>query len=147
MLQLNQSKTTNTVAFYPDTPITSSAIVSVVFSGSQDYDRNPTRFIGDIISNYKTTPWVISEISGSSLPNASGFYTLHIYEGIDDSPYIWNLTDVAWNLLNETWDNANFVRAGEYLATERAFNSGSDVTPITQYVSPNENGAYTTYLG
>jgi hypothetical protein len=73
MLQLNKSQTTNTVAFYPDTPITGSA-VSVRFTGSQDYDRHNTEFDGSVISNLNNTPWVIAQIAGTTLPSASGIY-------------------------------------------------------------------------
>jgi triosephosphate isomerase len=50
-------------------------------------------------------------------------------------------------MANTTWDDAIFNKVGDLITTVRAFVSGSDVTPITQYVSPNENGAYTTYIG
>ena len=147
MLQLSKNQATNTVAFYPNALITSSAVTSVYFSGSQDYDRFPSTFTGNIISNYLTTPWVVVEVSGSSLPTPTGFFTYNIYEYSVGDLYIWNLTNVDWDSLNDTWDAAGAVTIGNLLATERAFNSGSDVPVFTQYVSPDENGTYTTYLG
>jgi hypothetical protein len=35
----------------------------------------------------------------------------------------------------------------ELIYSDRAFISGSNEDSITQYVSPNENGTYTTYNG
>jgi hypothetical protein len=147
MLQLNKSQTTNTVAFYPDTPITGSA-VSVRFTGSQDYDRHNTEFDGSVISNLNNTPWVIAQIAGTTLPSASGFYTLNVYELLPAALVEWENATFKWDQYSQTWDNAQRdPTPGDLLTTLRAFNSGSDVTPIAQYVSPNENGAYTTYIG
>ena len=145
MLQLNKSQTTNTVAFYPDSPI-SGSVVQVRFSGSQDYDRNPSTFDGDVISNVANTPWVIAQISGSSLPSASGFYTFDVYE-LDIALLVWNTTTIDWEDANTQWQEAKSTTTFDLLTTLRAYNSGSDVPEFTQYVSPNENGAYTTYIG
>jgi len=144
MLQLNKSLATNTVAFYPEV-VTSASLV--YFSGSQDYNRNTASFSADVISNYLTSPWVISQISGSSLPDASGFYTFNIYEYITGTPLIWDQVDVEWQLETSVWDSAAGFSIGDLLTTERAFNSGSDGSTFTQYVSSNENGYYTTYIG
>ena len=144
MLQLNKSQTTNTVAFYPDSPI-SASVIQVRFSGSQDYDRSPTTFDGTVISNVANTPWVISQVSGSSLPAASGFYTLDVYELAIDL-LVWNTATIDWEDANTQWQETKSITEFDLLATLRAYNSGSDVPEFTQYVSPNENGAYTTYL-
>ena len=145
MLQLNKSQTTNTVAFYPDSPI-SESVAYIRFSGSQDYDRNPSTFDGNVISNVANTPWVIAQISGSSLPSASGFYTLDAYE-LGTTVAVWNLTTEDWEDANTNWESAVTFSTIDLLTTLRAYNSGSDVPEFTQYVSPNENGAYTTYIG
>lgn len=145
MLQLNKSLPTNTVAFYPDSPI-SASIVDIRFSGSQDYDRSALVFQADVISNVATTPWVVAQFTGSSLPTASGFYTLDVYE-LTTSFTIWNLANENWEDVNQNWESYETVQTADKLTTLRAYNSGSDVPEFTQYVSPNENGAYTTYLG
>lgn len=147
MIQLNQSQATNTVALYPDStynPV-DPTIVAVKFSGSQDYDRFPTSFLGDIYSN--NSPWIVVQISGSVIPNPSGQYTLTAYQVTNAGPAIWNTFDEEWQLATTTWNNAIYDELGEVITTVRAFVSGSDVTPITQYVSPDEDGAYTTYIG
>ena len=146
MLQLNQSQATNTVALYPDsTYYTTSSLVAVRFSGSQDYDRFATTFTASIYSN--NSPWIVVQITGSSVPNPSGQYTLQAYQLIATGSGVWNTFDQEWQLANTTWDDATFEQLGDLITTIRAFVSGSDVTPITQYVSPDENGAYTTYIG
>ena len=146
MLQLNQSQATNTVALYPDsTYYTTSSLVAVRFSGSQDYDRFATVFSASIYSNI--SPWIVVQVTGSSIPNPSGQYTLQAYQFIATGSGVWNTFNQEWELANTTWDDATFEQLGDLITTVRTFVSGSDVTPITQYVSPDENGAYTTYIG
>jgi hypothetical protein len=146
MLQLNQSQATNTVAFYPDVPITSSA-TQIKFSGSQDYDRSASFWYANVVSNATVTPWVIAEFNGSLLPDATGLYTYDIYEFIGGVSLIWNTTNTQWQLTNDIWNIAGGGVVGEKLVTTRAWISGSDVPVFTQYESPDENGAYITYLG
>lgn len=146
MIQTSYNQTTNTVAVLPDNQVTGS-IVGLRFSGSQDYNRNPATFDGDLISNFTNTDWAIVQITGSTLPVATGLYTLDVYRVISSGLAIWNTFLTQWQLANVTWNDAKFVNVGEQLTTVRAFNSGSDVPVFTQYVSPDENGAYTTYLG
>ena len=147
MIQLNQSQATNTVALYPDStysPI-DPTLVAVKFSGSQDYDRFATVFSASIYSN--VSPWIVVQVTGSSVPNPSGQYTLQAYQLTATGSAIWDTDGDEWQLANTTWDNATYEEMGDLITTVRAFVSGSDVTPITQYVSPDENGAYVTYIG
>ena len=146
MIQLSKNQTTNTVAVLPDTEITGT-IVGLRFSGSQDYNRNTASFDGDLISNFDNTDWAIAQISGSTLPSASGLYTFDVIRIIASGPAIWNTFNEQWQLADTPWDDAMYFELGEQLTTVRAYNSGSDVPVFTQYQSPNENGFYTTYLG
>lgn len=146
MIQLSKNQTTNTVAVLPDTEITGT-IVGLRFSGSQDYNRNTASFDGDLISNFDNTDWAIAQISGSTLPSASGLYTFDVIRIITSGPAIWNTFNEQWQLADTPWDDAMYFELGEQLTTVRAYNSGSDVPVFTQYQSPNENGFYTTYLG
>ena len=150
MLQLNKSQATNTVAFYPDFPISSSS-TEVRFSGSQDYDRSASAWDASVISNVNDTPWVIAEFSGSLLPSASGLYTYDVFELfiVTGSALIWNTKNTQWQLTNVVWNDttSSVTTVGNKLTTTRAYISGSDVPVFTQYESPNENGAYITYLG
>lgn len=147
MLQLSKNQTTNTIAIYPNVAI-DPTVTTIRLSGSQDYDRSASYVDATIISNPENTTWVIAQFSGSLLPSASGLYTYDIYEIIPDF-LVWNLTTTNWNATPQQWNNAtgSATIIGEKLTTERAWLSGSDVPVFKQYISPDENGAYTTYLG
>ena len=145
MLQLNKSEAINTIAFYPNELTTGSLIV---LEYTQSYSNTVTGDIqATIISDPINTPWIIAQFSGSLLPSASGQYDFKIYDLILGAPSIWNLTNVEWQLENDTWNNAGGDTKGDLISVERAIISGSDVTPITEYVSPNENARYKVYLG
>ena len=146
MLQLSKGLATNIVAFYPDIPISSSA-TQIRFSGSQDYDRSSSVFDAVVTSNVDETPYVIAEFSGSLLPSASGLFSYDVFELEVGAPLIWNLTNTQWQLTTAVWNTAGGTVIGDKLVSLRAFNSGSDVPVFTQYESPNEDGAYITYLG
>ena len=146
MLQLSKGLATNIVAFYPDIPISSSA-TQIRFSGSQDYDRSSSVFDAVVTSNVDETPYIIAEFSGSLLPSASGLFSYDVFELEIGGPLIWNLANTQWQLTTAVWNTATGTQVGDKLVSLRAFNSGSDVPVFTQYESPNENGAYITYLG
>ena len=145
MLQLNKSEAVNTIAFYPNELTTGSA---VILEYTQSYSNTVIGDIeADIISDPQTTPYIIAQFSGSLLPSASGQYDFKIYDLILGAPTIWNLANIEWQLENDTWDDAGTNTKGDLISVERAIISGSDVTPITEYVSPNENARYKVYLG
>ena len=146
MLQLSKALATNIVAFYPDIPI-SASVTQIRFSGSQDYDRSASIFDAVVTSNVDETPYVIAELSGSLLPSASGLFSYNIFELNLQSFLIWSSTNTQWQLTTDVWNTATGSVVGDKLVSLRAFNSGSDVPVFTQYESPNENGAYITYLG
>ena len=145
MLQLNKSEAVNTIAFYPNELTTGS---SILLEFTQSYSNTVTgSFPADIISDPQTTPYIIAQFSGSLLPSASGQYDFKIYDLILGAPTIWNLANIEWQLENDTWDDAGTNTKGDLISVERAIISGSDVTPITEYVSLNENARYKVYLG
>jgi hypothetical protein len=144
MFQLNKSQTVNTIAFYPNELTTGSAIV---LDFTQSYSNTVTgSFEATVISNPINTPWIIAQFSGSLLPSASGQYEFKIFESIPSIQLVWNTTNTQWQLTNTIWNATNFIK-GDQISEERAIISGSDVTPITEYVSPNENARYKVYLG
>jgi hypothetical protein len=144
MLQLNKSQTINTVAFYPNEVLPSGS--GVWFTFTQSYSNTVTGSIeADVISNPQNTSWVIAQFSGSLLPTASGQYDFKIFEALAPVQLTWNTTNIQWQLADSTWNAA--AAKGDLISEERAIISGSDVTPITEYVSPNENARYTVYLG
>ena len=145
MFQLSKGQSVNTIAFYPN-ELTTGSVVFLEFT--QSYSNTVTgSFQADVISNAIDTPYVIAQFSGSLLPSASGQYDFKIFNDIFEVGPIWNTTNTQWQLTNTTWDFAGGLVANEMISTDRAIISGSDVTPITEYLSPNENARYKVYLG
>jgi len=145
MLQLNKSQAVNTIAFYPN--ILPASGSSVLLEFTQSYSNTVTGSIqANVISNPANTPWVVAQFSGSLLPSASGQYSFNIYE-LEQGPAIWNLDYDQWQAANTNWEVASGSILADLISEERAIISGSDVTPITEYVSPNENARYKVYLG
>ena len=144
MFQLSKAQAVNTIAFYPN-ELTTGSVVLLEFT--QSYSNTVTgSFSASVISNPINTPWIVAQFSGSLLPSASGQYDFKIFD-VYFSASIWNLTNIEWQLNNETWDYPGVPIADELISTDRAIISGSDVTPITEYLSPNENARYKVYLG
>ena len=145
MFQLNKSQAVNTIAFYPNEVLASNSEILMYYT--QSYSKTVTGSIqANVISNPQNTPWVIAQFSGSFLPSASGQYDFNIYELVQ-IPAVWNTTIDQWELADTLWNSASGSSIGDLISTDRAIISGSDVTPITEYVSPNENARYTVYLG
>jgi hypothetical protein len=143
MFQLSKGQPVNTIAFYPN-ELASGALVILEFT--QSYSNTVTGSItANIISNAADTPYVIAQFSGSLLPSASGQYDFKIFNTTIPQNLIWNTTNIQWQLANSTWDDS--VVATDQISADRAIISGSDVTPITEYLSPNENARYKVYLG
>ena len=144
MLQLNKSQVINTIAIYPNELIPSGSDIILEFT--QSYSNTETgSIIANVISNPQNTSWIVAQFSGSLLPSASGQYDFDVFEAVPGAAYVWNLANVQWQLAQGTWDDS--PTKGDLISEERAIISGSDVTPITEYVSPNENARYTVYLG
>jgi hypothetical protein len=145
MFQLNKSEATNTIAFYPNELTTGSAIL---LEFTQSYSNTVTGSIeATVISDPQTTPWIIAQFSGSLLPSASGQYDFKIFDFTPGAALIWNTTNTQWQLTTTNWDSSTSQVIGDQISAERAIISGSDVTPITKYLSPNENARYKVYLG
>jgi len=146
MFQLNKSQDVNTVAFYPNEVIASGS--GVLFVYSQSYSNTVTGSIqASVISNPSNTSWVIAQFSGSLLPSASGQYTFESYELVLSGSAVWNLDITQWQAAATQWQDAQGTLLSDLISTDRAIISGSDVEPITEYVSPDDNGRYIVYLG
>jgi hypothetical protein len=143
MFQLSKGQPVNTIAFYPN-ELASGDYVILQFT--QSYSNTVTGSItANVISDAANTSWVIAQFSGSLLPSASGQYDFKIFNTTIPVGLIWNTTNIQWQLANTTWDDS--VVATDQISADRAIISGSDVTPITEYLSPNENARYKVYLG
>jgi hypothetical protein len=144
MFQLSKGQAVNTIAFYPNELTTGSVII---LDFTQSYSNTVTgSFSASVISNVADTPYIIAQFSGSLLPSASGQYDFKIFNYIPVPILIWNTTNTQWQLTDTVWDAANFAK-GDQISADRAIISGSDVTPIIEYLSPNENARYKVYLG
>jgi len=145
MFQLSKGQPVNTIAFYPN-ELTTGSVVLLEFT--QSYSNTVTgSFPANVISNVDDTPYVIAQFSGSLLPSASGQYDFRIFNFTLESGLIWNTTNIQWQLANTIWDAGTPEIIGDQISADRAIISGSDVTPITEYLSPNENARYKVYLG
>ena len=148
MLQFNKSLDTNTNAAYIDTVNTASGYydsLTIVYSQSMD-NSNGTFNVTTVSSPTRYNNWLIIQNSGSVVPVPSGQYDISIYTK-EEIAATWDLVNVAWDSYTPTWDDAGIVLPLTLLYSDRAYISGSNESSIVQYISPDENGTYTTYNG
>ena len=148
MLQFNKSLATNTNAAYIDTVNTASGYYDeLLIIYSQSYDNsNGTFRLTTTSSPTQYNNWLIFQNSGSLVPSYTGQYDVDIYTNVE-IPAVWNQVATAWNSYNEIWEDAGEEGPVDLIYSDRAWISGSNNVDITTYVSPNENGTYTTYNG
>lgn len=148
MLQFNKSETTNKNAVWIDTVNTDSGYYdNLVVVYSQSYDNSNGQFSTVATSTpnaYRN--WLVIENAGTVVPTPSGQYDVEIWK-VDLIPAVWQQVAKTWDSYNEIWDSAGDEGLLTRLYSDRAYISGSNETSITQYLSPNENGTYTTYNG
>jgi len=147
MLQLNVSSTTNSSAVYPD--VTASlGTTQVLLEFTQSYDFSTK---GNVIANLintpsATNPWLVFQVSGSTLPTASGQYNVQIYEFTQAANLLtWGTQNTLWAATNDTWAGIGGFIKTQLLSTDRAFISGSNQVSTTTYLLPANGGKYTTY--
>lgn len=148
MLQLNVSSATNSSAVYPD--ITASAgttQVALDFTQSYDFSTKANVIATLINTPSATNPWLVFQVTGSTLPTASGQYNVDIYQFTPVSTLgTWQAQATLWNATANFWNGAGgaIVKTTK-LSTERAFISGSNGVDTTTYLLPTNGGTYTTY--
>lgn len=147
MLQLYVSSSTNSSAIYPD--VTASlGTTQVLLEFTQSYDFSTK---GDVIATLintpsATNPWLVFQVSGSTLPTASGQYNVNIWEFTQASNLLtWITQNTLWNATSNTWDGGGSTVKTKLLSTDRAFVSGSNSQPTYTYLSPTDGGTYITY--
>jgi len=150
MLQFDKSAATNNNAVWIETVNTSSGYYDdLELQYSQSYDRSSGSFdLSTYSAPNQYRHWLVITNSGSLAPIPSGQYDIEIYRksGIGDGR--WAFTDQVWGTTDQKWDTfGESVAVGLALYKDRAYISGSNETSIKQYLSPNENGKYTTYNG
>ena len=147
MLQLNVSSATNSSAVYPD--ITASAgTTQVALDFTQSYDFSTKANVIATLINVPsaTNPWLVFQVTGSTLPTASGQYNVEIYQFTQASALgTWQAQATLWNATANTWNGGGNIIKTTKLSTERAFISGSNGVDTTTYLLPTNGGTYTTY--
>jgi hypothetical protein len=150
MLQFDKSQATNSNAVWIETPNTSSNFyASLVAVYSQSYDNsNGTIALETVSAPNQYRNWLVIRNSGSLVPIPSGQYDVQIFIQSSGAEGRWGFTDDVWATTTEQWNRfGEGGPTGDVLYSDRAYISGSDETSITEYLSPNELGTYTTYNG
>lgn len=153
MLQFNKSLATNTNALYLETVNTGSGYYNTLkVQYSQSYDNSNGTF--DVTATSLPTQynnWMLIQNSGSVVPTPSGQYDIAIYTATGSAEEaLWGTWAETWTATTQTWSEltgSDTTVLVDLLYSDRAYISGSNESSITTYVSPNENGTYTTYNG
>lgn len=147
MLQFNKSEATNTLAVYLDPNYTGS-YDELILDFTQSYDLSTSVVEGTPLSTTNAyRNWLTFTVSGSEVPSPSGQYDVRIFEGTKEDDLKWNDAAVTWMTADVVWEEGSVLQRRTFLYEDRALVSGSNEVSITQYLSPNENGTYTTYNG
>ena len=147
MLQLNHSQATNTNAVYPDV-LAPAGTTQVLLDFTQSINKNTTPNVIATLANTvsATNPWLVIQLTGSSVPTASGQYDVNIFTFTQSAALgTWGTQATLWNATNNTWaGTGNFVKQ-TLLSTDRAYVSGTNEYSITQYPVPVNGAYYYTY--
>ena len=130
MLQFDRSLSTNSNAVYPN--ITASVGTTVLLLDfTQSYDESTTGDVPATLLNTvgPTNEWLVFQLTGSSVPTASGQYNVAIWSAIQTSALTTQGAQATlWANTNNTWaGNAGYTK-NTLLSTERAYVSGSNVS-------------------
>jgi len=151
MLQFNKSAPTNNNAVWIQTVNTSSNYYdSLELVYSQSYDRSSGSFgLFTYSAPNQYRNWLVITNSGSLVPIPSGQYNIEIYTTVGLEARTWAGANEVWATTTEVWETYGPATGSlaDLIYSDRAFISGSNEVTITQYVSPDENGTYTTYNG
>ena len=168
MLNFRKTGATNTVSIYPE----SSSIYFNDPSGTfqiqltQDYDQSVSTLNATLLNTpTQFSPRLTLQVNTVEVPSYTGLYSVEVVESIATRAR-WGETNVIWSQANWQWSSPTARYNERVIDIDRAFVSGSDVPVFiqyttssveyiyesgsvfpgpTQYVSPDENGAYYTY--
>ena len=145
MLQFDRSLTTNSNAVYPN--VTASVGTTVLLLDfTQSYDSSTTANVQATLLNTvsPTNEWLIFQLTGSSVPTASGQYNVDIWSATQVSSLgTWGTQATLWGSTNAIWNGTGGYIKNTLLSTERAYVSGSNEYTIIQYLSPTSSRYYT----
>lgn len=150
MIQLQYGTTSSleNKAFWSNQYFTGSTLLFTLTSSFAGPESSKTVYINQ--NNTNTTEnngWILFDISGSDVPANSGHYTANIYNRITGSAIVWETATDIWNTIQQQWDEYSSAEtAGELLATERVFVTGSDYDEQYKYEN-NELAFFNVYNG
>ena len=147
MLQLNVSSATNSSAVYPDvTASVGTTQVLLEFTQSYDFSTKDNVIATLINSPGPTNPWLVFQVTGSTLPTASGQYDVKIWQFTQAGGLgTWIGTTTTFAATTGQWGGGGGYIKNVLLSTDRAFISGSNQVSTTTYLLPTNGGTYTTY--
>ena len=113
----------------------------------QDYDQS-SGSLNLALQNIpnRIDPRLKFTLDKSALPIYTGYYSITVTEALVERKK-WGNTNVKFSLANWLWSDSSPETGINTLDNDRAWVSGSDVPSFTQYISPNEDGQYSTYHG
>lgn len=142
-----------------------TASASFVLEVTQEYDRS-SGSIDLTLANTpnRYSPRMVFSLNRSDVPQFSGQYNTQLIQYTSARP-VWGSTERKWSLANWQWSSTFAPVSQSIIDQDRAWVSGSDFAtfdvytssstetiydsgsayPATEYVSPDENGTYTTY--
>ena len=151
MIQLYyQTGSQQSIAIWPETDSIyyNNASGSFSLSYSQDLDRSSGSIDLTLLNTPTSiTPRLVFSLNNNQVPRFTGYYTVTLNESLTENVRVWGQESDTWTAANYAWSSGTDVLTTRALDTERAWVSGSDQPSFTQYVSADEDGAYTTYHG
>ena len=153
MLRFDKNVAVNTHAAYLETVDTTSGYYEYLgIFYSQSYDNSTGNFrVYPVSIPNQYRHWITFNTSGSDITFnevKSGQYEVELWKTSEPIEGRWAFVAERWDTYDQTWATAG--EGGlpqELLYTDRAYIVGSNESSITEYVSPDENGTYTTYNG
>jgi len=130
----------------------------------QDYDQSETIIPATLLNTpTEYNPRLVFQINTVDVPAYKGLYTVYLREFIGERP-IWVTTHNKWTDANWKWSTPSVVLEYRILDQDRGTVQGLDTEEIIQYlvssseyiygegvdttkeyISPDQDGAYTTY--
>ena len=151
MIQLQYGTTSSleNVAFWSNQYFTGSTLLFSLTSSFAGNESSPTVYVVQNNTNAtENNGWILFNISGSDVPTNSGHYEANIYNRVTGSAITWATATDIWNTIQQQWDEYSSAEsAGELLATERVFVTGSDYQEQYKYNTANELAYYAVYNG
>lgn len=163
------SSGTQHIAIWPEVTASSYPIDTVsqsfALEVTQEYDRSSTTIDLTLANNPNTySPRMVFTLNRGQVPQYSGQYDAQLLQYQLQRP-VWGTTNKQWTAANWRWSSQLVPLSSSIIDFDRAWVSGSDFQsfdvytssssdtiydsgssyPATQYVSPDEDGAYITY--